>query len=296
MACIMTSSHTFISFSSEGQQHSRYVFNKRLLWGLTPTIDVPFLKPNWYAKKKEKMLARQPLGRFPLKCTSSFRLMPTLTYLKRICRRVQNLAGSLMDLGNEWCGAVCFHRYIFPQRGRGWEGATRLACRTWWWEGRGGGGGLLCGYSSNWRLHEQDIKRRSEPSQPPASDVCQSRRYIFCYKHNDWCVFFRGAPWWMMLMMTAASWLYDAFCCTHYSLRLLSVQHLGLMREEVFIVCATHSLQWPLKLAVSHYFRSSGRTHCLSNDRQNKEIMFSHIFFFLPSLRPLNAQYAYAAL
>lgn len=37
--------------------------------------------------------------------------------------------------------------------------------------------------------------------------------------------------------------LYDAFCRAHYSLRLLSAQHLGLMREEVFIVCATHSLQ-----------------------------------------------------
>lgn len=70
--------------------------------------------------------------------------------------------------------------------GGGGHGATPLAYLTSWWEGRGGGG-LLCGYSGNWRLHEQDIERRSEPSQPPASDVCQSRRYIFYYIHNDWC-------------------------------------------------------------------------------------------------------------
>lgn len=63
----------------------------------------------------------------------------------------------------------------------GGGGATPLAYLTSWWEGRGGGG-LLCGYSGNLRLHEQDIKRRSEPAQPPASDVSpESAVYFLLY-------------------------------------------------------------------------------------------------------------------
>lgn len=135
----MTSSHPFISFSSEGQQHSQYVFNKRPLWSLTRTVEVEgdffFVKANWYAVKTEMLtLQRHPVGRFPLKGVSSFFLMPTLTYSKQICRGVQNLAGSLADLGKEWCCAAHFGRCIFPQRmgGKG-DGATPLAYLTLEW-------------------------------------------------------------------------------------------------------------------------------------------------------------------
>lgn len=136
-------------------------------------------------------LRLHPVGRFPLKRVSTFFPMQALTYLKHIYRGVRNLAGSLAGSGTEWCRAVRWQMHISTKDGVGGPRGKEMERLRLLTSHPGGKAAAVAGCSAATPVIGVCTNKISSdgvnlPS-PLASDVCRSRRYIFYYKHNDWC-------------------------------------------------------------------------------------------------------------
>lgn len=80
----------------------------------------------------------------------------------------------------------------------------------------------------------------------------------------------------MVLMTTSALSLHDVFsACIIHSLRLLSVEHLDLMRQEVFIVCTTHFLKLPIQSWLCLIIPAWVDVHIVDQEENNMWLFYS---------------------
>lgn len=95
-------------------------------------------------------------------------------------------------------------------------------------------------------------------------------------------VFLYSYRWWMVLMMTSALSLHDVFsACIIHSFHLLSVEHLDLMRKEVFIVCTTHFLKLPIQSWLCLIIPARVDVHIVDQEENNMWIFYSYSLLIL---------------